>query len=200
MDMFRRGFTLSETLIAAGGLGLVTLVVALLVNTVRSELKMREVRTQLAVLDEALGAYHQAAEFWPTATPEEPDDSLPLASEADRAARVVVTALMLEPASQSVMERLPAGRVLSADEMGAYLAEAATWPVEESVGQWVAVDAWGRPMRCLTAQSSSEVAREAVSANRGKPVFISAGPDGRFGMAAGVADADNLRSDELVEE
>lgn len=87
--------------------------------------------------------------------------------------------------------------MLPAEEMRRYLAAAADWPTEESAGQWVVIDAWGRPMRCLTARCPSPVACEAVAANGGKPIFISAGPDGQFGMADGVTDADNLRSDEL---
>jgi hypothetical protein len=63
---------------------------------------------------------------------------------------------------------------------------------------WVSVrDAWGRPLRTLTTGSARSVEREAVVANNGCPVFISAGPDGRFGRTEHAMGADNLRSDEL---
>jgi hypothetical protein len=44
----------------------------------------------------------------------------------------------------------------------------------------------------LTAGSSRERDRHVVAANGGKPVFISAGPDGQFGDDDPAASADNL--------
>ena len=57
-------------------------------------------------------------------------------------------------------------------------------------------DGWGRPLRCLTADAPTPADREAVIAQGGKPIFISAGPDRRFGLNDVRFTADNLRSDE----
>lgn len=54
------------------------------------------------------------------------------------------------------------------------------------------VDPWGTPLRFYPADSDSPYVR----ANEGRPVFMSAGPDGGFGELDVSQLSDNLRSDD----
>jgi type II secretory pathway pseudopilin PulG len=54
------------------------------------------------------------------------------------------------------------------------------------------VDPWGTPLRYYPADSATL----CVKANAGRPVFVSAGPDGGFGDFEPAELADNLRSDD----
>ena len=56
-------------------------------------------------------------------------------------------------------------------------------------------DAWGRPLRCLTARSRTAIDRQAVTAHGGRPIFISTGPEDS--AEANNNAAMSLRSDEL---
>ncbi|HOQ87252.1 MAG TPA: hypothetical protein PLQ89_16180, partial [Phycisphaerae bacterium] len=107
--------------------------------------------------------------------------------EADPAAVDRMLALMAGvPAARARLETLPAVlRVAPAESA-------------RSAGAWGSIrDPWGRPLHCLTASSPLAVHRKAVAANQGRPIFISAGPDGRFGFQDVSAASDNIRSDEI---
>lgn len=54
------------------------------------------------------------------------------------------------------------------------------------------VDPWGTPLRYLGPRHGGA----RVTANTGKPIFVSAGPDRDFGDAHAVALGDNLASDD----
>ncbi|MBN2563533.1 MAG: type II secretion system protein [Phycisphaerae bacterium] len=54
------------------------------------------------------------------------------------------------------------------------------------------VDPWGTPLQYHSATSGSAL----VKANNGRPIFVSAGPDRRFGDGDPAGLGDNLRSDD----
>lgn len=196
-------------------LGLVLLIAAQGAQYVRDQLRTSRTWELLARLDEALTAYHQAAGAWPPGVGAEaagstgggsrasrdnadarPAGDLPartLEPRATRDAAAVVQALLLVPAARTVMDAIPeplrAGAVLQSAAGGQPAASRPAWSEM--------VDAWGAPLRCLTARGDSAADRQAVAANGGKPVFVSAGPDGEFGTENSPAVSDNLRSDEL---
>ncbi len=58
-------------------------------------------------------------------------------------------------------------------------------------GFWL-VDPWGRRLRYVTQDNAMPYAR----ANEGRPVFVSAGPDRRFGVEDPAGIGDDLRSDD----
>lgn len=186
----RRGITFTETLITAALLGLVLVVVALGIHTVQGDLKRQQVWDLLATLDNSLTAYHEATGTWPFASARRPDDPdanrLPINDDPAEISRRVIAALADVPASREILDTIPEILRVPPER-------------EEAVaGQWGTVrDAWGRPLHCLTARSRAPLDWQAVAANRGKPIFISAGLDGRFDSRDSVAEADNLRSDQM---
>jgi len=181
----QRAMTLAETLVAAAVIGVVLAVIALGVATVRSDLKHGQAEQLLATLDEALSAYHQATGSWPV-DPGAEDEERESAEQEDSADRVIA-ALAAEPASRAILDRTrPVLRVKPITDMSAATSESSWGTVQ---------DAWGRRLRCLTAASESPIDREAVAVNGGRPIFVSAGPDGQFGTHDIAAAADNLRSD-----
>ena len=187
---------MTETLIAGAVLALLLIVTALGVAKVRSDLKHQQVRQLLGLLDEALSAYHQAGGHWPMcpppAGPVSTTRGTPHENEreaADRGfetAKCAMAALSAEPKSREILQKIPA-ILLATDKSGA----------AEPVLLGGVRDAWGGALRCLTINSQDNIDRQAVAANGGKPIFISAGADGNFGIKNIVAAADNLRSDEL---
>jgi len=211
------GMTLTETLVAGAFLGLAVVIVALGITTIRTDLKRTQVQQLLATLDRALITYHDATGSWPI-IPEPPSrkksshDSRTRtyeATEKHRQAREpkaeltgthMIATLSSLSASRAILEQIPAiSRVHPQDQAGL---SGQTWPENTDkqstfTGWGTLQDAWGRPLRCLTTQSASPVARQAVAANGGKPIFISAGVDGEFGGTFTDTAADNLRSDEL---
>jgi hypothetical protein len=107
--------------------------------------------------------------------------------EADPAAvdRTLVS-LAQVPGARAHLEKLPP--VLRVKPNGS----------ADSAGAWGSIrDPWGRPLHCFTASSPLAVHRKSVAANQGRPIFISAGPDGRFGFNDVSAASDNIRSDEI---
>ncbi len=69
-----------------------------------------------------------------------------------------------------------------------------TWPAPAGQQGDAHVDPWRRPYRYLAGENAEAV----VAENGGWPVFVSAGPDGRFGGSDGPsARADDRRTDEL---
>ena len=177
--------TLVETLIAAAVIGVVLAVVTLGMATVRSDLKHNQVGQLLAILDDALSAYHQATGKWPTEPGAENEGRA--SAEHDGSADRVIAVLAAEPASRAILDKTrPVLRVIPVADIADGASELPWGTVQ---------DAWGRPLRCLTAASKSPLDREAVAVNGGRPIFISAGPDGRFGTRDIAAAADNLRSD-----
>jgi len=181
----QRAMTLIEALVAAAVVGVVLAMVALGVATVRSDLKHGQVVQLLATLDEALSAYHQATGEWPVDPGVE--DKEQASAEQEGSADRVVAALAAEPASRAILDRTrPVLRVSSVPDISTAAGESPWGTVQ---------DAWGRRLRCLTADSASPIDREAVAANGGRPIFVSAGPDEQFGTRDIAAAADNLRSD-----
>jgi hypothetical protein len=183
--------TLTETLIVGAGVAFLLIVTALGVAKVRSDLKHQQVRELLVLLDEALSAYHKASGQWPVCRP---DDQEPGTTDSGfETAGCVLVALSAEPKSGAIVEEIK--------ETGLFCAARdkpqSNLPVAWEKGFPTLIDAWGSPVRCLTADSRSHIDREAVAGNGGKPVFISAGADGSFGIKKIIAAADNLRSDEL---
>ena len=105
------------------------------------------------------------------------------ADEDRGGADLVIAALASVPASRNVLEQLPEVLRPPPDERGSVRLRQVGLTIQ---------DAWGRRLRCLTDTSPFEVDRQAVAANGGKPVFISAGPDRRFGVRDPASAADNL--------
>ncbi|MBI4580862.1 MAG: hypothetical protein HY718_14230 [Planctomycetes bacterium] len=210
----RRAVTLSETLVAGALVGLLVVVVAIGMDAMRTELKRRQAIALLAALDEALTAYHQATAQWPPdhalpPTPGRPGPAIDPDDDGSGDRIIVVLAAVAE--SRAVLQRVP-NILRLPGEGGGSSTEAgrdarppnlrvpgegggsATRPGGANWG--TVVDPWGRRLRCLTATSPSATHRKAVAANRNRPIFISAGPDGRFGFTDVSAASDNLRSDE----
>ena len=181
----RRAPTLTETLILAVVIGLGLLAIALGIDTVRQDLKRRQAERVLATLDRALVAYHHAAGRWPTDSPGEAQRGAS-SDEGDGSGDRVVAALAGVPESRHVLEGIPPAFLVAVPVDG---------PAPASRPWGMVQDAWGQPLRCLTAGSSSPADQEAVAANGGKPIFISAGPDECFGFHDVPAAADNIRSD-----
>ncbi len=172
--MRRRAMTFSETLIVAMLVGAALLLVALGIATVRTDLRTHQTWELLARLDDALNAYYGSTGSWPVdprATAERSS-----ASGASESTVIVLAALQRTPKSDQVLERVP--EVLRRESY------------EPDV--WIVVDGWGRPLRCMTANSPRTLERQAVAANGGKPIFVSAGGDGRFGLDDVADAADNL--------
>jgi type II secretory pathway pseudopilin PulG len=65
-------------------------------------------------------------------------------------------------------------------------------------GRVQCLDPWGKPPRYVTLQIGEMDLRRRVAHNQGKPIFESAGPDGRFGHTGDAAAADDVRTDEPV--
>lgn len=181
--------TLTEKLIATALLAFGVFAAMLGTAQVREELKREQTWSLLAMLDEALDVYHAHAGRWPVEAPTTPPDvdrsadALQAGARGTafvavdlEAARDVLEALAAEPASRRVLDRVPP--VLTAHR-----------PNESA---WGVHDGWGRPLACLTPRSPNAAHRLAVEANGGKPIFLSAGPDGRFGHGDPTAAADNL--------
>lgn len=203
----RRAMTLIEVLIAAILCGMVLFVLMLGMDGIRSELKRRHTLGLLGTLDRALMAYHRATGIWPV-DPGLPvpakartHAASPIADDIETGHRMVMV-LAGEPASRSVLETIPpvlrveAGPADRGDTTGGNSFRAPPTPSPGS--DWGRVqDSWGRPLRCLTSASPSSGDRKAVAANENRPIFISAGPNGDFGIDDPAAKADNLRSDEL---
>ncbi|HOA72743.1 MAG TPA: hypothetical protein PL151_11195 [Phycisphaerae bacterium] len=193
----RRGITLSETLVTAAALAVVLAALGLGTEGIRNDLKRQQAVAMMEILDQALVAYHAQTGAWPVdadsgarpaaAADEDADSPSPERYEADPAAVDRMLALMAGvPAARARLETLPAVlRVAPAESA-------------RSAGAWGSIrDPWGRPLHCLTASSPLAVHRKAVAANQGRPIFISAGPDGRFGFQDVSAASDNIRSDEI---
>lgn len=185
MPTMRRALTLPETLIAGVILAVVLLAVALGVSNVRSGLKERQVKELLALLDQAVGAYHKATGAWPSDTM--PLRKAPAADQDEGSGDRVIATLAGVLAARLQLERIrPIFRVAAVDPV----------PPATTQPAWGTVqDAWGHRLRCLTAASPAPSDQETVAANAGRPIFVSAGPDGDFGTIEIAAAADNIRSD-----
>ena len=185
MRTMRRALTLPETLIAGAILAVVLLAVALGVSNVRSGLKERQVKEILALLDQALGAYHKATGTWPSDV--KALKPAPSADQDEGSGDRVIAVLANVPAARMQLDRVrPIFRIAVVDQ-GPPAATQTTWGTVQ--------DAWGRHLRCLTAASPAPSDQEAVAANAGRPIFVSSGPDGDFGTIDIAAAADNIRSD-----
>jgi len=62
------------------------------------------------------------------------------------------------------------------------------------------VDAWGTPLRYVTADHASPELRRRVAANGGRPIFDSAGPDRQFGPTQARPDGPDLWGEECLLE
>lgn len=180
-----RAMTLPETLIAGAMMGVVLLAVALGVANVRSGLKERQVKEVLALLDQAVGAYHKATGAWPCDT-RRPKPS-PAADSDDGSGDRVIAVLAGVPAARMQIDRIRSIFRVAVEQPASVATTRPAWGTVQ--------DAWGRRLRCLTAASPAPGDQEAVAANAGRPVFVSAGPDGDFGSMDIASAADNIRSD-----
>lgn len=174
--MRRRAMTFSETLIVAAMIGLALTLVALGISAVRAELRTQQTWELLATLAEALEAYHEQRGAWPVDDREDYHKQAEGGDGADGSAERVLELLHGVEASAVVLERVP--EVLRAGRTGQT--------------RWTVVDGWGHRLRCMTAESPRLLERQAVAANGGKPIFVSAGANGRFGTDDVAAAADNL--------
>lgn len=183
----RRAVTLSETLVALAAVGLAILVLALGTDGVRTELKRKQCAELAQSLHRALLAYHQSTGGWPAGSQRPAESSAdPLTAGGVESGTRVLGELARLGVSRTVLAALP--EALRADAGGA---------AGEPELKWASVvDPWGNPLICLTSTSPLAAQRKAVAANRGCPIFISAGPDGRFGLNDPSAASDNIRSDE----
>jgi type II secretory pathway pseudopilin PulG len=207
----QNAMTLPETLIAATVVGLALIAVALGLSTMRTDLRRSRTVELLVMLDQALAMYQHETGQWPViqtpsggrestradlqnATDQRPDsdgvENLP--SEREESGNSVIALLAEASASREALQRVP--EVMRSPVAADSRLTPSTLP---SALSWTVHDAWGRPLRCLTAASPTPLDREAVAANRGRPIFISAGEDGDFGLRDRSAAADNIRSDEL---
>lgn len=178
--------TLTETLLAGGVLGAAMFAATLGTRNVRNELKLAQTREALLLLDAAVGAYHETTGVWPACPMPTPPPQGRFES-GDR----MVAALAGEPAARAELNKLPVLLTKPASfEKGGPGAPFSSEPAPTTVR-----DGWGRPLRCLTVDSPASPDRQSVAVNAGRPVFVSAGPDGDFGIDNLAASADNLRSD-----
>ena len=90
-----------------------------------------------------------------------------------------LAALVGVPASVKHLEAIPVRLLYAADD-----------------GRIACRDPWGRRLRYLTALIADTEGKRRVARNGGRPIFESAGPDGRFGQSTDPATADDIRSDE----
>ncbi len=199
--------TAPEVLIVGAVLAIVLLLAALAVANIRDELKRFQATELLVTLDRALAAYREQAGAWPdlpsaaTAAAVRPlptgdapahgdaSSAGPMERDAviyDGSADAIIAALAAKPASHQILDEITPPLRMQRDASG-----------QEIPGWGTVQDPWGHRLRCLTASSPSAVERQAVAANGDRPIFISAGPNGRFHTAAGTEVADDLRSDEL---
>jgi len=185
----RRAVTLTETLIIAALLAVVLMIIALGTEKVRSDLKHQQVWELLATLDEALSAYYRSTGHWPKCDDKTPGNESQQLEQGDMQTGIhecVISAMASVDKSQEILSRIPI-KLRLVDN-----------PEDRQRTHFRTVqDAWAKRLRCITARSASHIDRQAVAANNGKPIFISAGTDGRFGDQDVVYAADNLRSDEL---
>jgi hypothetical protein len=101
-------------------------------------------------------------------------------------ARQVTGDLMNVSASKEVLAALPPTLVLSSAEV------IHDQTIKSSSHTMLLLDPWGQPLGCLTMADPAEEARNAVKANGGCPIFISAGPDQTFGPWDAPAGTDNI--------
>lgn len=189
-----RGVTLSETLVVVSAVAVLLTLLSLGMGGIRTELKREQAIALMRTLDSALGAYHEALGEWPADLNPNPSaleyGARPASRKDDDASGQRVIDLMAHtPASRVVLETLPD------------ILREKTDRATPSAGEWNTSvrDPWGNPLRCLTSRSPLIPHRMAVAANRNRPIFISAGPDGRFGFSDVSAASDNIRSDEIEE-
>jgi type II secretory pathway pseudopilin PulG len=185
-----RGITLSETLIAAAGVAVLLMVLSLGMHGIRTELKRQQTVALMQTLDRALLAYQESTGAWPVDTKlleskrTAPDQSRASGLQ-DGSGDRVISLLAEVPASRVLLETIPA-ILRPRNDPG------------PTTRPWAARvrDPWGNSLRCLTAVSPMVLDRQAVAANQNRPIFISAGPDGRFGSKDISGSSDNIRSDE----
>jgi hypothetical protein len=189
-------------MLLAGALVAIGLVVvALGMSWIRGELKRHQTWVLLERLDEALDAYHATVGHWPgddgvTETrPAEPPVSTegqpPWVTTAgdshgvglDAVSDEVVAALAGVADSYHVLQQIPTALWAERDDASSDIEEPAMPALR---------DAWGRRLSCVTAASPLPHHRQLLAANGGKPIFISAGPDGRPGHDDPADAADNL--------
>lgn len=171
-------------------MGVLLVVFGLGMEGIRTELKRDQAVELMRTLDRALLAYYQKTGSWPVEVGS-PDDQAIRADlshlEADSAGADRTLELMAGlPASRAVLEALPEVLRVRPEHGVLY------------TSPWGTIqDPWGRRLHCLTSTSPLPAHRKAVAANQNRPVFISPGPDGRFGFSDVAAASDNIRSDEV---
>jgi type II secretory pathway pseudopilin PulG len=211
----RKAITLSETLITAAVILLLILVAALGIDSIRTELKLQQTWSLLALLDQSLDAYRQTTGHWPAAQSSpsifRQSRSNTEGSPAPATTQNLETAQSINTNAQHQYDKTSDDRavltgwrilaVLSAVQKSRQLLRQVPPILREKEDEnhvpLIIQDAWGTPLRCLTLDSRSRTHRQAVAAHGNKPIFVSAGTDRQFGQPDVVGEADNLRSDEL---
>lgn len=184
--------TLSETLVAALVVALALLLISLGVEGTQAELKRRQAMELLQLMNDALAAYQAATGQWPAdpgPSPSEGETLLEVEPENDGSGDRVLAVLSAVPKVRVVLDRV-------ADTLHVLPSEL---PAEgrRQPNDWGTIqDPWGQRLRCLTTNNASQLYRKAVAANGNRPIFISAGADGRFGLKDVSSASDDLRSDE----
>ena len=163
-----RALTVIETVIAGALLALVLWVLSGLYDDMLDRARTAQAFEMIRTLDAALAAYHQAAGAHPPGR-HGPDGS---------AVEDALTVMIRVPESLRVLHGIDLRLLHLHDDRP------------------VCRDPWGRPLRYLTAGVGDEVLAGRVARHAGRPIFESAGPDGRFGDHDPAAAADDIRSDE----
>ena len=158
--------TLVETLVVGIVLAVGLWLLSGLYDRYLDQARSRQGAAVIRSLDLALGAYYQTCAAWPP-------------GEYDGSAGTALAALAGVPASAEHLEALPVRLLYAADD-----------------GRIACRDPWGRRLHYLTALIADTDGKRRVEHNGGRPIFESAGPDGRFGQSTNPATADDIRSDE----
>jgi prepilin-type N-terminal cleavage/methylation domain-containing protein len=172
------GFTLVEVLVVIFILGILAAIVVSVAGYVMSSSSRRETEATQKVLLEAIQAFYNASN--PKAYPADHFGATPDPNNSG----CVLIAFLSGHSDPNAPNTAPTGQTASVKAAVEFLLKL---PQEAWDGSWnkPVKDGWGREMRY-----------EAAGGLGGKPVIISAGPDGDFGSAGSTQEEDNVRSDE----
>ncbi|HUU84373.1 MAG TPA: hypothetical protein VM243_12790 [Phycisphaerae bacterium] len=161
-----RAISLVETLVAGILLALLLWLLAGLYDRYLDRARTDQAVELIAALDRALTQYHETSGAWPQ-------------GNFDGTAKEPITALVHIPAAADRLKDVSVKVLHVATD-----------------GRIVCRDPWGRRLRYVTDRIADTDLQQRVQRNGGRPIFESAGPDGRFGRAGDAATADDIRSDE----
>jgi hypothetical protein len=185
-DARERGLTLPETVVVGATLVALLALISMAITAVRDQLKRQQAWALLRQLDAACDAYRRVNGAWPvpdTRTATRPGVRGRAAFEpAPDDAQGPIELMAATQPSRELLDRIDL--FLKVPD-----------PRPQAYGTFR--DPWGTRLHCLTASSPSPLDRQAVTAQGGKPIFVSASQDRAFVGPDGSAAADNLRTDEL---